>query len=71
MSMQTLIQRAKVSADGISRWARSLPMRSRAAELPLADSAAQAQPTLRARKEELLHFYQDYENLVELLCDAA
>ena len=61
---------------GVSGWLRSLVNRARIATLDRREAQARvaartAGPTVQERQQELVRFYKHYEDLVELLCDAA
>jgi len=74
-----------MSAERIGRAKRSkslgehlgtLVNRAKSAKLDRRDAAdrvqtAQAGPTVKQRQHELIRFYQEYETLVETVCDAA
>ncbi|HVT13043.1 MAG TPA: hypothetical protein VHE55_12335 [Fimbriimonadaceae bacterium] len=59
--------------DGNGWWRRlALQMRIRAKDRRFARELERirlAQPTIRERQQELVRFYMNYENLVEVLCD--
>ena len=61
---------------GTGAWIRSLVNRVRIAakdreEVRSRDLARDAAPTVQERQQELVRFYRHYEDLVEILCDAA
>ncbi|HRJ28047.1 MAG TPA: hypothetical protein PLO61_11135 [Fimbriimonadaceae bacterium] len=62
-------------ATQVWTWVRGIPLRSRAARLDRAQIAAAEQHTANLeparRLQDLLTFYDRYEDLVEVLCDAA
>lgn len=78
MTKSEAIERATQGIADVGRWFARTPVRWRLALRDLRDAretkvlarAAQA-PSLRERQEELIRFYERYEDLVETLCDAA
>ena len=76
MTRQQALANAGKHAAGALHWIRSMPIRIRIAvkdwrEAKTEEQTATALPSLEARQAQLLSFYESYESLVELLCDAA
>jgi len=70
------IQGARKGSRTIGERIGSLVNRSRSAQLDRRDAAeranaATAGPTVKERQHELIRFYQEYETLVETVCDPA
>jgi hypothetical protein len=71
-----VLVRIAIGASGGYALARSLAHRLRIASLDRAEgrereAAAAAGPTVAERQAELMTFYRQYEELVDVLCDAA
>lgn len=63
---------ARSGNSDVLAWARAIGNRRRSARLDRAEvQARSAGPTIQERQRDLLTFYEDYEALVEVLCDAA
>jgi len=74
MTGQDAIQGIRRKTKNGWQWVDGIQSRMRAAALDrqqVKQSTSQHTPSVRERQEELLAFYQHYEELVEVLCDAA